>query len=305
MSKESATQREDASQESLQQKRLVRPFLKWAGGKRQLLPEIRKLLPARKIKRYFEPFVGGGAVLFDLQSENAVINDYNEELINCYQVIKDDPDALIEEVKKHPHTKEAFYKLRALDRTNDFKNIPKVQRAARIIYLNKTCFNGLFRVNSRGQFNVPFGDYTNPKIIEESVIRAISEYFNSARIEILQGDFVEAVNKAKRDDFVYFDPPYDPLSATSSFTSYSLNSFDRNAQIRLKETCDDLTKRGCKVLVSNSSTEFIRELYGSSYDTIIEVKATRNINSVGCGRDKISELLIFNNYDISNSLRAC
>jgi DNA adenine methylase len=290
--------RENNAYQSLQHKQLLRPFLKWAGGKRQLLSEIKKLLPAREIKRYFEPFVGGGAVLFELQFENAVINDYNEELINCYQVIKDDPETLIKEVQKHPHTKEAFYQLRALDRTRNFKDIPAAQRAARIIYLNKTCFNGLFRVNSRGEFNVPFGDYTNPKIIEESDIRAISEYFNSASIEITKLDFAEAVNTAQCDDFVYFDPPYDPISATSSFTSYSLNNFDRNEQIRLKETCDDLTKRGCKVLVSNSSTEFIKELYNSSHYTIIEVKAARSINSVGHGRNKISELLIFNNYEI-------
>jgi DNA adenine methylase len=276
----------------------LRPFLKWAGGKRQLLPDIKNLLPVDAFNRYFEPFVGAGAVFFDLQLRNAIINDYNEELINCYRTIKDDPETLIKEVRKYPHTKEAFYTLRALDRTPEFASIPKVQRAARIIYLNKTCFNGLFRVNSRGQFNVPFGDYTNPKIIEESVIKAISEYLNSANIQILQGDFADAVKTATRGDFIYFDPPYDPVSATASFTSYSLNSFNRGAQIRLKETCDDLTKRGCKVLISNSSTEFIRDLYSNNHYTIVEVKAARNINSVGYGRDKISELLIFNNYNV-------
>jgi DNA adenine methylase len=300
MIKENAIRQLTTPNRILQQNQTLRPFLKWAGGKRQLLPEIKKLLPAEAFKRYFEPFVGAGAVFFDLQFGNVVINDCNEELINCYQVIKDDPETLIKEVRKYPHTKETFYKLRELDRTPDFANMPKVQRAARVIYLNKTCFNGLFRVNSRGQFNVPFGDYTNPKIIEEPVIRSISEYLNSAKIEILQVDFAEAVKKAKHGDFIYFDPPYDPISATASFTSYSLNNFDRSAQIRLKETCDDLTERGCKVLISNSSTAFIRDLYSSNYYTTIEVKAARNINSVGYGRDKISELLIFNNYNIDS-----
>ncbi len=272
----------------------AQPFLKWAGGKRQLLGAIRSHLP-QTFGAYFEPFIGAGAVLLDLQPVRATINDTNGELVNCYRMIKDHPDELIEAALRHAPTKEHFYATRELDRdTAAFKQLSDVERAARIIFLNKTCFNGLFRVNSRGHFNVPFGDYKRPKIVEPTIIRAISGYLNSAEVEILHGDFEAAVKEAKSGDLVYFDPPYDPLSDTSSFTGYSAGAFGKEQQQRLKALADRLHDQGCFVLLSNSATEFIKELYSDSRYSIVEVAANRNINSVGTKRQKISEVLIFN-----------
>ncbi len=280
---------------------ILRPFLKWAGGKRQLLPVLRKYIP-KSYKTYFEPFIGAGALLFDLQPKRAIINDTNEKLINCYQVIKDSPKELLEITREHQNnnSKDYYYKLRELDRElykSIFDNLSNVEKAARIIYLNKTCFNGLFRVNSQGQFNVPYGDNKNPVIAEERIIMAISEYLNENKVQILNQDFAKAVSSAKSGDFIYFDPPYDPVSDSSSFTGYDLNGFDREEQMRLKKLCDNLVSKGCQVLISNSSTDFIRSLYGDeSYYKVDEVKASRHINSVGTSRGKINELLIFSNY---------
>jgi DNA adenine methylase len=276
----------------------LKPFLKWAGGKRQLTKKIREFVPT-DFNLYFEPFVGGGAVLFDLQPPTALINDVNEELINCYRIIKETPEPLIAHAKLHPNTKRHFYRLRSRDRKPDFKKMSALERASRILFLNKTCFNGLFRVNSQGHFNVPYSKYANPLIVDEVAIRAASRYLNSSTVEMSSGDFADAVSGAGRGDFVYFDPPYDPISDTSSFTGYNLPSFDRKEQQRLKSLCDDLTRRGCKVLLSNSATDFIRTLYRNERRyTIVEVKANRNINSVGSGRGKVKELLIFNNYEV-------
>ncbi|HEY8225910.1 MAG TPA: DNA adenine methylase [Pyrinomonadaceae bacterium] len=275
---------------------LIRPFLKWAGGKRQLVPKIRQHAP-RKFRLYFEPFVGAAAVLFDLQPHAAVINDANQELINCYRVVKDAPEELIRHAKQHPNTKKHFYNLRALDRNPAFEQLSNLERASRILFLNKTCFNGLFRVNSRGHFNVPYSKYTKPLIVDEVAISAVSRYFNSARIEMTSHDFEDALSGADHGDFVYLDPPYDPVSDTSSFTGYNLPSFDRDEQKRLKSVCDELTRRGCQVLLSNSATDFIRNLYRNERRyTIVEVKANRYINANGSGRGKVKELLIFNNY---------
>jgi len=279
---------------------LAQPFLKWAGGKRQLLPEIRKYIPKRR-GLYFEPFVGAGAVFFDVQPQEALINDANKELINCYRVIKANPEDLINLTRQHQqhNTREYYYHLRSLDRETSFKTLSEVERAARIIYLNKTCYNGLFRVNSQGQFNVPYGNYRDPQIIDNIIIRAVSRYLNEAQVEITDDDFEEAVSGAERGDFVYFDPPYDPLTDTASFTGYDLNDFAKDEQKRLKKVCDDLTHRGCQVLLSNSATDFIYDLYSDkSRYTIKEVEAGRRINSIPTGRGKINELLIFNNYEV-------
>ncbi len=269
----------------------VQPFLKWAGGKRQLLDEIRKYVP-KGYNTYYEPFVGGGAVLFSLQPERAVINDINAELIRTYRVIRDDVDTLLEHLARHQNDKEYFYALRALDRTEQFQSLSPAERASRLIYLNKTCYNGLFRVNRQGQFNVPFGGYKNPNIVNEPVLRAVHQYLVENEIDILNTDFVEAVASAKEGDFVYIDPPYDPISSTASFTGYSLDGFGKDEQIRLKKTVDSLTNRGCKVLLSNSATDFIKDLYKDYH--IVIVAANRAINSNASKRGKIDEVLVMN-----------
>jgi DNA adenine methylase len=280
---------------------LVQPFLKWAGGKRQLLREIRKLLP-QNFDVYFEPFLGAGAVLFELQPRNALINDANSELVNCYEVIRQCPEELVTHARTHQIDEGYYYRLRAQDRDPDFKNLPPLERASRTIYLNKTCYNGLFRVNKKGYFNVPFGRYANPVIVDELTIKAVSEYLNAASIKLRNDDFQTALRDAVRNDFAYLDPPYDPLSETASFTSYNAGAFDQAQQYRLKSTCDDLTQRGCKLLLSNSATDFIRDLYSDrSRYTVIEVQATRSINSNAKARGRIRELLIFNNYELAQT----
>jgi len=276
-----------------QQNPFIQPFLKWAGGKRQLLPAIRPLVPS-KFKRYYEPFIGGGAVFFDLMPQNAVINDLNQDLINCYLIVKDHSEELLEHVLTHNNNADYFYNLREADRSPKFSTFTPIERASRLLYLNKTCFNGLFRVNSQGQFNVPFGDYKNPTIAEPAVIRAVSQYLNQAQIEFRSQDFADVVADATKGDFVYFDPPYDPVSDTASFTGYNLNGFDRDEQKRLKATCDALTKKGVKVLLSNSATPFIEELYSTGGYTIREIEARRNINSNSTGRGKVGEFLVLN-----------
>jgi DNA adenine methylase len=277
---------------------LVRPFLKWAGGKRQLLPEIVKYVPKMTSKHtYYEPFIGGGALLFELQPPKAVINDTNKELINCYKVIRDSLDELMEELSKdkYSNSETSYYEMRDLDRsTKKYEILSEVEKAARIIYLNKTCYNGLFRVNSQGQFNVPFGRYKNPNFLDDAVLRAVNKYLNSNDITLLNQDFAEAVKDAKRGDFVYFDPPYDPVSETASFTGYDVNGFNRNEQERLKKVFDDLTVKGCKVMMSNSCTDFILDLYKHYQDTTKKVRATRSINSNALKRGMVDELLVLN-----------
>ena len=279
----------------------LQPFLKWAGGKRQLLPEIRKYVP-RDFGTYFEPFVGAGAVLFDLQPPRAVINDANEELINCYRVVKTNPEELIRLAAKHERNDSAeyFYELRALDREPGLDALPDVARAARVIYLNKTGFNGLYRVNRRGYFNVPYRHHVKtPQVVNADVIRAVSRYLNSARMKILCGDFKRVVADASDGDFIYFDPPYDPVSLTSSFTGYAAGGFGEEEQKALKRLCDDLTRRSCRVLLSNSDTEFVRSLFDDPRRyTVHEVRARRNINRDGARRGEVGELLIFNNYNV-------
>jgi DNA adenine methylase len=266
------------------------PFLKWAGGKRQLLDELKANLP-ETFNRYFEPFLGAGALLFELQPHNARISDLNGELVNCYQVIKDDPQGLLAEISKHEHTEAHFYEVRNLDRLPDFKSLPPTVRAARTIYLNKTCFNGLYRVNSKGYFNVPFGKYLNPTILDEGLLESLHNFLNTHGISIYNEDFQAACSFAEAGDFIYFDPPYDPVSSSSSFTGYNFK-FGRGEQERLKDTFVELDKRGCKVLLSNSATDFVKELYAEYH--IMEVQASRAINSVATKRGKVSEALVRN-----------
>ena len=276
---------------------LAQPFLKWAGGKRQLLPAIKEYEPAR-YSEYYEPFVGAGAVLFALQPRNSTINDTNSELVNCYKVIRDRPEELLQFCQEHKdnNSKEYYYQLREQDRKADLKDLDSVKRAARIIYLNKTCFNGLFRVNSSGQFNVPYGKYKNPAIADPAVIKAVSNYLNQAKVRILNADFEPVLANAKKGAFIYIDPPYHPISDTSSFTGYSMNGFGEEEQIRLRNVCNELSDRGCKVLASNSAAPLIKSLYDDERYEVVEVKASRAINTVASKRGRINELLIYNKY---------
>jgi DNA adenine methylase len=273
---------------------LVNPILKWVGGKRQLISEIMPLIP-KSYSTYVEPFVGGAAVLFELQPNKAIINDYNSELINVYEVIRDNPEELIEQLRYHSdnNSSDYFYEVRIMDREQSYKNLSKVDKAARVIYLNKTCYNGLYRVNSAGQFNSPYGKYVNPKIVDITTIRAISKYFNQNNIKICNGDYKESLKGLRKGAFVYLDPPYMPISSSSSFTGYTEGGFSYAQQIELRGQCDKLKKKGIPFLQSNSDCIEIRELY-SEYQ-ILTVKAKRNINSKGDSRGEINEVLIY--YD--------
>ncbi len=276
----------------MKKNRLVKPIVKWVGGKRQLLPEIEKHIPDT-ISTYYEPFLGGGAVLFHLQPPKAVVNDINEELINLYRVIKDNVDALIEELKKYRNEADYFYEIRELDRDKQrYSQMTPVEKAARILYLNKTCYNGLFRVNAQGYFNVPFGRYKNPDIVNEITLRAVSDYFNQAQVIFKSCDFETALKGIRKGSFVYFDPPYDPISDTSSFTGYGKDGFHRNEQKRLKRLCDKLNQRGIRFLLSNSKTDFILELYKEYKIEIVQAK--RTVNSRGDRRGAVEEVLVKN-----------
>lgn len=276
----------------MNQNPLVAPVLKWVGGKRQLFKDIEKHIPGQ-YSTYYEPFLGGGAVLFELQPNKAVVNDINEELINVYTVIRDNLEELIEDLKKHKNEAGYFYKIRELDRDKkNYNKLSNVKKASRVIYLNKTCYNGLFRVNQQGEFNSPFGRYKNPNIVNEATLRAVSNYFNRAKITFKCGDFEEAVKGIRKGGFVYFDPPYDPVSDSANFTGYDKGGFGREEQIRLKKLCDKLNSRNIKFLLSNSATDFILDLYKDYNITI--VKAKRAINSKGDKRGAVNEVLVKN-----------
>ncbi|MDG7926859.1 DNA adenine methylase [Streptococcus pneumoniae] len=271
----------------------LQPFTKWTGGKRQLLPVIRELMP-KTYNRYFEPFVGGGALFFDLAPKDAVINDFNAELINCYQQIKDNPQELIETLKVHQeyNSKEYYLDLRSADRDERIDMMSEVQRAARILYMLRVNFNGLYRVNSKNQFNVPYGRYKNPKIVDEELISAISVYINNNQLEIKVGDFEKAIVDVRTGDFVYFDPPYIPLSETSAFTSYTHEGFSFADQVRLRDAFKRLSDTGAYVMLSNSSSALVEELYKDF--NIHYVEATRTNGAKSSSRGKISEIIVTN-----------
>lgn len=270
----------------------LKPFLKWAGGKRQLLPVLSQYLPPG-FHTYFEPFVGAGAMLLDLQPRQAVLNDLNQDLITCYRTIQKHPDELIQHLHGHQNSAEYFYAMRGLDRDREvFRQLSDVQRASRMIYLNKTCYNGLYRVNRKGEFNAPFGRYRNPCIADEAGIRAVHRFLNARPVKILNTDFELAVHGARSGDLVYFDPPYDPVSGSASFTAYQECGFGPNEQRRLARVVHDLTRRGCRVMLSNSATDFIRSLYKDL--KLVRVTATRRINSVAARRGEIDEVLVLN-----------
>jgi DNA adenine methylase len=275
--------------------KLAAPVVKWVGGKRQLLDEIAPRLPKR-ITTYCEPFLGGGAVLFSLQPRNAIVNDLNADLMLVYEVIRDDVELLIAALEQHENTAEYFYNIRDLDRDKDaYREMSAIERASRIIYLNKTCYNGLFRVNASGEFNSPFGHYKNPNIVNAPVLRAVSKYLTANNIQLLHIDFEEVLQRVPRGGFIYLDPPYDPVSDTASFTGYNRGGFGREEQERLKRCCDELAARGVRFLLSNSATSFIKELY-TGY-TVEIVHAKRAINSDASKRGAVEEVLI-RNYGI-------
>ena len=275
---------------------LVKPFVKWAGGKRQLLPQINENTP-KNFKKYYEPFVGGGAVFLDKQLKKVVINDFNSELTNAYQVVKDSSEELLKLLETHSenNSSDYYYEIRAWDRDGTLETKSEVERAARFIYLNKTGFNGLFRVNSHGQVNVPYGKYKNPAIVNEAVIRAVSKYLQKSDITILNGDYGDALKDVKKNDFVYLDPPYaDVTNDKKSFVGYTLNGFGDAEQERLRDVFKELDAKGAYVMMSNSSTPYIHELYKEYSETTKIVKAKRAINSKASGRGAVDEVLIMN-----------
>lgn len=279
----------------LAKNKLVAPVVKWVGGKRQLLPEITALLP-KQISSYCEPFLGGGALLFSLQPQKVLVNDVNTDLIQMYEVIRDEVDALVASLKVHENSADYFYALRDLDRDKSrYRALSRVEKASRLLYLNKTCFNGLFRVNAAGEFNAPFGRYKNPNIVNEDILRAVSAYFNSNEITFFSEDFAKTLARVEEGDFVYLDPPYDPVSDTANFTGYHKGGFDRDEQVRLKLCCDALTQRGIQFLLSNSATDFIKELYQDYRVTV--VKARRAVNADAKKRGGIEEVLV-RNYEL-------
>lgn len=259
------------------------PVLKWAGGKGRLLAQYQPYFPT-SYKRYFEPFVGSAAVFFHLQPDQARLSDTNAELVNVYRVIQNRVEKLLHELAVHSehNSKEYFYEVRATVPRGDIK------KAARTIYLNRTCYNGLYRVNSKGGFNVPYGRYKNPRIVAPERLRAASEALQGVQLDVAPFEDVEKL--AKKGDLVYFDPPYQPLSATSSFTAYTRDSFGEVQQRELARVFKKLAKKGVHVMLSNSDAPFIRELYRDC--TLIEVRAPRFINSKADRREAIGELLI-------------
>ena len=267
----------------------IAPFLKWAGGKQRLLRQYKPYFPqADTIGHYYEPFIGSAAVFFHQQYPQATLSDQNEKLIEAYQMVRDNLDQVIAALQPHRNEAEYYYTMRAQNPAD----LAPAARAARLIFLNKTCYNGLYRENSKGEFNVPFGRYKNPKICDEARLRAASAALQG--VEVRVADFSETVETAVAGDFVYFDPPYVPLSSTSNFTSYNKKGFGRTDQERLAETVAQLTKRGVKVMLSNSSAPLVYDLYDRSAYQLIDIQARRNINSKAGRRGPVKELLILN-----------
>lgn len=271
-----------------------KPFVKWAGGKRQIIDKLKKYVP-EDFNTYYEPFVGGGALLFELSPKHAVINDSNKELMNVYSVLcNEEKFKKMCSVLNHyetNHSEEFFYEIRDKDRNiNTFNRLSDYTRAARTIYLNKACYNGLYRVNSKNQFNVPFGKKLKVNTYDGSNLITVSNYLTMNDISILCVDFEEAVKEATKGDFIYFDPPYD--SDTETFNAYTETGFSKEEQRRLAEVFKDLDARGCYVMLSNHNTTLINELYKDYNIHIIEAK--RNINSKGNKRGKVEEVIITN-----------
>jgi DNA adenine methylase len=260
-----------------------RPFLKWAGGKGQLLGGLHACVP-KSYDRYFEPFLGGGALFFSLRPAKGVLGDINREIVDCYTAVRDEVDSLVRALRDHRYEVDHYYTVRDANPAD----LSLVERAARTIFLNKTGFNGLYRVNRAGKFNVPFGRYAKPAICDEENLRACSAALANA--ELVAGDFERVAARAKAGDFVYFDPPYVPLSRTAAFTAYAPGGFDLDAQSRLAAFFDKLAARGVALLLSNSDVPEIRKLYARY--RIRTVAATRAINSKATRRGPVNEVLV-------------
>ena len=267
------------------------PILKWAGGKRQLIPEILGLFPSNyRDLVYHEPFVGSGAIFFQVKPRRGSINDINSDLVNFFKVVRDNPEGLIHKASEYSYDKEVYYTLR--DRYNE-EELSDLERASLFLYFNKTGFNGLYRVNSKGKFNVPFGRYTNPTIVPETKIRHSSTLLKD--IDILNTDFTYIVEYANEGDLCYFDPPYEPVSDTAYFTSYSAEGFDLSEQTRLRDTCVKLHDKGVYFVLSNSHVKQIVDMYSEHTGfTIKVVEARRSINSKADKRGPVKEILVTN-----------
>lgn len=263
----------------------IRPFLKWAGGKTRILRVLRQSVPP-SFQRYFEPFVGGGALFFDLSPSDAILSDSNAELISCYEVVRDSPDALIQELSHYAISEAEFYRVRALQP----EELSPIESAARFIYLNKTCYNGVYRVNKNGSFNTPFGHYKSVSLVDARNLRRASAALSHARLGCL--DYQTILDSADKGDFVYFDPPYMPISKYSDFKRYTKEKFYDSDHERLAEIFSSLANRGCFVLLSNSYHEKIASLYSQYFQTTVQVP--RFVNCKGGGRGNVTELLISN-----------
>lgn len=267
-----------------------KPFVKWAGGKRQLISQMDQYFP-KDYNNYIEPFVGGGAIFFYLLPKKAVLIDNNKELINVYKIIKNNVRDLIESLKNHENKEEYYYKIRKMDRNPEiFNNLSDVEKASRTIYLNRCCYNGLYRVNNNGQFNTPFGRYKNPTFCDEKNLIAVHEALKG--VQLINNSFEKCLDLAEKGDLVYFDPPYYPLSKTANFTSYTRDNFGKEEQIKLHDVFCRLNEKGCKVILSNSYNEFILDLYKDFNLNVLQAK--RAINSIASKRGLIKEVLITN-----------
>ena len=277
------------------------PILKWAGGKRQLLQAIKETFGDIELgnHRYYEPFFGGGALFFDLKPKKANLNDINKELMNVYEVVRDEVDKLIIELEmlKENHSEEQCYRVRELDRSDSFLDLDRVYRAARTLYLNKTCFNGLYRVNSKGYFNTPSGKYENPSLYDEDNLRDVSKMLSRKSISLTFKSYEESVKYARRNSIIYFDPPYD-YENEDGFVGYSKQGFNQDDLRKLKKVSDRLVDRGCVVLLSNNDTPFVRELFEGDHRYHIEyivrqIEARRSINCNGEKRKNGKEVIIY------------
>lgn len=277
----------------------ARPFVKWAGGKGQLLPELSRRLPPR-FRRYHEPFAGGAALFFHLYNtgrlqHGAVLSDFNSELVLCYQMVRDRVEDLIAELRRHQEHRlksQYFLQVRGWDREPGFAQRSPIERAARTLFLNRTCYNGLYRLNNKGQFNAPFGYYKNPQIYDPDNLRAVSRALREARVELCSGDFGAVVEQAEPGDLVYFDPPYVPVSATASFTHYTGQSFGEEDQRRLAEVFRRLDEKGVAVMLSNSHTPLADTLFSPLAASRSVVHASRKINCDGRKRGSVEELIV-------------